>query len=133
MWKNPEDSPSESMKDDAHKTRLDLLDPLFLSATAAVLTAGAEKYGPYNWAHGTFSWSRLYGALLRHLNAFWEGEANDSEWGLPHLSHAACCLMFLMRYEKDGLGSDDRHPYGKVRAERHDHGRTPPNRAGGKD
>jgi hypothetical protein len=40
--------------------------------------------------------------------AWYSGERLDPESGLPHLYHAACCLMFLARYEQDNLGTDDR-------------------------
>lgn len=31
--------------------------------------------------------------------------------GESHLAHAACCLLFLLVHEIQGLGEDDRHPY----------------------
>lgn len=99
----------KSLKNDQGKPPLHLLDPEFLIGTAAVLDFGQRKYSAWNWARGTFAWSRLYSALLRHLLAFWSGEEIDSESGLPHLDHAACCLMFLRRYASDALGTDDRH------------------------
>src|SRR6476659_9093489 len=94
----------EALKFDQDKLPLELLDPLFLEETAKVLKFGAAKYEAWNWAKGTYDWSRLYGALLRHLNAFWSGEDCDPESGLPHLSHAACMLMFLTRYAHDSWG-----------------------------
>ncbi len=73
---------------------MDLIDPSFQVALADVLTYGASKYGAHNWREGIEA-SRLYGALQRHLNAFWAGEDSDPESGLHHLGHAACELMFL--------------------------------------
>lgn len=99
---------SEARKDDQHKLPLHLIDPLWLETTAQVLDFGQRKYHAWNWAIGTFEWSRLYGALQRHLNAFWRGEENDPETGMPHLWHANCCMMFLTRYHASGLGVDDR-------------------------
>lgn len=85
---------TEGLKDDGGKPRMELLEPEYLRGTADVLTYGASKYAPNNWRQGIDA-SRLYGALQRHLNAFWAGEEIDPESGLPHLYHASCELMFL--------------------------------------
>ncbi|HLZ24542.1 MAG TPA: dATP/dGTP diphosphohydrolase domain-containing protein [Ktedonobacterales bacterium] len=106
--------PTEAMKHDAGKVPLHLLDPLFLEATAKVLAFGEQKYAAWNWALGTFKWSRLFSACLRHLWAFWRGEELDEESGMPHLWHAACCLMFMIRYSHSKLGTDDRHVFKDV-------------------
>lgn len=94
-------------KDDAGKPRLDLIAPEFLFQIAQVLEFGARKYDERNWEKG-MSWGRCFGALMRHLWAWWGGEKNDPETGLPHLAHASCCVMFLAAYEKRGIGTDDR-------------------------
>jgi hypothetical protein len=93
--------------ENASKPRLDLLPPAAMEAIADGLAFGASKYGANNWCRGA-RWGRYYAALLRHLWAWWRGEDNDSESGLSHLAHAGCCLMFLMEYQRNGWGSDDR-------------------------
>lgn len=87
-------------KFDGEKLRLDLLSFQAIQGTADVLTFGAKKYGDRNWENG-LSFSRVFGALLRHLFAWWLGKDNDDETGLSHLDHAACCLMFLQHYSKN--------------------------------
>jgi hypothetical protein len=109
------------MKQDAGKLPLHLIDPLWLESTAAVLDYGQKKYAPWNWAAGTFDWSRLYGALQRHLNAWWGGEELDAETGLPHLWHANCCMMFLTRYTAEKWGQDDRFKF-TPKGDVHPHG-----------
>lgn len=94
-------------KMDAGKARIDLVAPEFVTATADVLAFGAAKYSERNWERG-MSWGRCFGALMRHMWAWWGGERNDPESGLPHLAHAACCLMFLTAYEARSVGTDDR-------------------------
>lgn len=94
-------------KHDSGKPRMDLIAPEFLSATATVLSYGAAKYAERNWEKG-MSWGRVFGAMMRHLWAWWSGEAKDVETGYSHLWHAACCLMFLIAYEERKIGSDDR-------------------------
>jgi hypothetical protein len=95
-------------KDDADKIRVDLLDPLALEGLAAVLTFGAKKYADNNW-RGGISYSRLTGAMLRHLFAFLRGEDLDSESGLPHIDHLGCCWMFLSNMTKTRKDLDDRY------------------------
>jgi len=67
----------------ASKPRLDLLPPPAMEAIAEVLTFGA-------------------------LFAWWRGQDLDPETGLSHLAHAGCCLVFLMEYQRNGWGTDDR-------------------------
>lgn len=101
-----------AIKHDAEKeSRPELIAPEFIHGTACVLSDGAKKYAPGNWALG-MKWSRVYGALQRHLNAWWGGESKDPESGRSHLWHACCCLMFLVAYEARGIGNDDRKDVG---------------------
>ena len=75
---------------------------------ARVLEYGKRKYGMFNWLRGDMSYSRVASAALRHLVADLDGEEKDEESGLKHLTHAACCIIFLMEYEKNGKAIDDR-------------------------
>jgi dATP/dGTP diphosphohydrolase, N-terminal len=86
------------IKHDASKPRMDLLPSGALIGAARVMTAGLAKYDPRNWECG-LPWGKVYAAAQRHMTAFWDGEDNDPESGLPHLHHAQCCLMFLSEYQ----------------------------------
>ncbi len=97
----------EGRKDDGDKARYDLIPPELLEATAAVLTFGAQKYGERNWEKG-MKWGRPFAALMRHMWAWWRGEAKDPETGMSHLWHAACCIAFLVAFEERKIGGDDR-------------------------
>mgnify|MGYP000957934659 CR=1 FL=1 len=66
-----------------------------------------NKTGERNWELG-MSWSRPFAALMRHMWAWWRGEAADPETGMSHLHHACCCLMFLVAFESRHAGQDDR-------------------------
>lgn len=102
----PIDTP---IKADGGKARPDLLPFSALESVSQVLAFGAVKYGPHNWRRGNgLAYSRLLGAALRHLFAFARREENDPETGLPHLAHAACCILFLLDYHVTGSGQDDR-------------------------
>lgn len=91
----------------ARKPRLELLPTAALEAVAQVLAYGAGEYGDYNWCRGA-RWGRYYAAAGRHIFAWWRGEDCDPDSGLPHLAHAICCLLFLLEYQRNGWGFDDR-------------------------
>ena len=96
-----------AVKLDKDKIRTDLIPVLPLEQIARVLTYGAKKYSDRNWEKG-FDFSRCYGAALRHLFSWWDGEDTDAESNLSHLAHAMCCLLFLQEYQLRHTGNDDR-------------------------
>lgn len=79
-----------------------MLDPVFLGGVAAVMGLGAAKYADDNWQLCDTPHKRYYSALQRHLNAFAQGQHADPESGESHLYHAACCVMFLAWFERNG-------------------------------
>ncbi len=98
---------TEGLKFDTGKVGVHLLPPEPLIEIAKVLDFGAKKYSAYNWTKG-ISYSRVYGAVLRHLWAWWRGQDVDSETSISHLAHAGCCILFLLQYEKTKRNFDDR-------------------------
>ena len=70
-----------------------------------------NRTGERNWEKG-MKWGRVFGALMRHMWAWWRGQDRDPETGFSHLSHAACCIAFLIAYEHRCIGEDDRHKLG---------------------
>lgn len=103
----PEEKRMEGRKDDQGKPRMELLPGDALNEIAKVLSFGAAKYTSRNWERG-MKWGRPFGALMRHMWAWWQGEDKDAETGLSHLAHAACCILFLLSYELRKTGEDDR-------------------------
>lgn len=95
------------VKFDNGKVPLELLPALPLIKIGQVLEFGAKKYNDHNWRKG-MKWSRVAGAALRHFLAWLNGEDTDPESGLSHLAHCACCLLFLLEYEKTKPELDDR-------------------------
>jgi len=100
-------------KFDGGKNRLDLIPPACIEGIGRVLTFGAKKYAPYNWSKG-IKYSRIIGAIKRHLLAIEKGEDIDPESGLLHIHHVACNVAFLQtfqtypnKYER----FDDRYDY----------------------
>ena len=96
-----------ALKFDQDKLPLNLLSTEAMNQTAAVLAFGAQKYAEHNWRKG-FTWSRPLAAAMRHITAFNDCEDRDPESGLSHLAHAACCIMFLLEFEKTHPELDDR-------------------------
>lgn len=97
-----------AIKFDQGKLPLHLLSTEAMNQTAAVLQFGAQKYAEHNWRKG-FTWSRPLAAAMRHITAFNNGEDKDPESGFSHLAHAACCIMFLLEFEKTHKHLDDRY------------------------
>jgi hypothetical protein len=105
-----DDNPKvQGNKLDQDKVHMELLPPESLIGTAQVLTFGAKKYKDRNWEKG-INYSRVYGALQRHLNAWFSGEEIDPESGLSHLHHAGCCMMFLQTYHERKMTEFDDRP-----------------------
>ena len=98
----------EGVKYDTGKARYDLLPAVPLQQLVDIYTFGAGKYADHNWRKG-LAWSRVFGALMRHLWAFWRGEDNDPESGLPHLAHAAWGCFTLLEYSNIHGNLDDRY------------------------
>lgn len=109
-------------KTDTGKCRMDLIPPELLFAVGHILTWGCSKkkgYPERNWENG-MHWSRPFGALMRHMWAWWGGAGPtstsflfgdlDPESKKSHLWHAGCCIAFLIAYEERGCYAefDDR-------------------------
>lgn len=90
---------ADSVKHDTGKLRYDLLPFGAVDRIVEVLNFGAQKYAPNNWQNLQDFEARYFAAALRHLSKHAQGEAVDSESGLSHLAHAACCLVFLLSKE----------------------------------
>lgn len=87
------------LKLDGGKPRLSLLPWRAIAKVVDVLEYGARKYAVDNWQKVPEPRRRYFDAAQRHLVSWWDGEANDEESGLPHLAHAACCVLFLLAFE----------------------------------
>jgi len=91
------------------KAPLGLVPPYAMEQTAWVHNLGAEKYGPWNWRETGVCASTYVNAILRHLNAWRDGEDLDPESGITHLAHIACSANILMDAEVCGKLQDDRN------------------------
>lgn len=101
---------SEGKKNDQGKLRLELVPVEAINAIARAMTYGANKYGDWNWSKG-IAHTRLFGAALRHMWAYFRGENIDAESGNHHLDHALASLAMLRASVDNSLGEDDRPVY----------------------
>jgi len=69
---------------------------------------GMLKYGRSNWRSAGVRVSVYYDACRRHLNAYFEGEENTPDTGLPHLACALACIAILIDAKAAGKLVDDR-------------------------
>lgn len=100
----------EAVKFDGEKIRMELLPPNSLEKIAKVFTYGAKKYESWNYLKGEgLDLDRVYGACLRHLNAWYKGELTDLETGESHLAHAGCCIMMLMELQEKKNKKNESH------------------------
>lgn len=80
------------------------------------LADGALKYGRGNFRAIGVKASIYIDATKRHLNAWFEGEDNDPDSGLPHLAHALATVAILVDAMAADKLTDDRNYRGGYRA-----------------
>jgi hypothetical protein len=93
----------------ALKTPLGLIPSYAMEQTALVHKLGSEKYGPYNWRKTGVCASTYVNAIMRHLNAWRDGETVDPESDISHLAHVACSCNILLDAGFCGTLQDDRN------------------------
>lgn len=95
--------------------------PLHLWPTTATalgclgLLDGMLKYGRSNFRVVGVRASIYFDAAQRHLFAWWEGEDNDPDSGLPHLAHLLACIAIIVDAKAAGKLEDDRMVVGGYR------------------
>tara|TARA_X000000950_G_scaffold166011_2_gene202757 strand:- start:8198 stop:8545 length:348 start_codon:yes stop_codon:yes gene_type:complete len=108
--KTPDTNPktAQGMK----KCPVQLVPAQAIREEAEAMRHGADKYGEWNWrVDGPISASIYYGAAMRHLMLWYEGEDLDAESGQSHLGHARACLAIIIDGLTTGGLNDDRPPH----------------------
>lgn len=91
-------------KKDEGKPRYELIYSGFTRGLALKMAwAIKHKYPANNWKKVKHGRQRYYGALMRHVEAFRDGEWLDPETNLPHLAAAAFCVMCLYYYHEQNV------------------------------
>lgn len=106
-----ESVPAENPKDAIGSGKLPLhLWPESASALGCLgMLDGALKYGRANFRHAPVLASIYYDAARRHLDAWFEGEDDDPDSGLPHIAHALACVAIVVDADVAGKLIDDRN------------------------
>ena len=97
----------DEMKKDDGKPRFELLPPEPLFGLAELYAFGARKYADRGWEKG-MSWSRIFGAMMRHAWKWMRGEDFDDETGAHHMIAVAWNAFALYTYYVRKIGKDDR-------------------------
>ncbi len=89
----------QEAKADAGKLQLTMVPRQIIREIARIRMYGNAKYGdPENWR--TVEKERYRDAAFRHFLAYLDEPGGlDEESGLPHLSHLACNIAFLIEME----------------------------------
>lgn len=93
----------------AKKAPMWLLPPVALEQTAWVHKLGNDKYGPFNWRKTGVCATTYVSAIMRHLNAWRDGEDLDPESGISHIAHIATSCNILLDAAACGTLQDDRN------------------------
>ena len=81
---------------------------------------GARKYGRHNYRVAGVRGSVYIDAAMGHLTQWWEGEDNDLDTGLSHITKAMASLCVLRDAMIQGKFVDDRPPKTDVAAVRNE-------------
>lgn len=84
----------QAVKNDAGKSRMDLIPFDALNQMGLVLAYGALKYSERNWEKGLKP-TRVMASLLRHIAQLSMGEELDDESKLPHHAHITANALML--------------------------------------
>ncbi len=86
-------------KFDQEKNRLELIPPEPIEELGWVYTKGAIKYADNNWLRG-LKYTKVIGAIKRHLLAIEKGQDIDPEFQLLHAAHGAWSFLALVQFMK---------------------------------
>lgn len=81
-----------------------------IAELGVAMLEGAAKYGRHNYRAVGVRASVYYDATMRHLMRWWEGEDNDPDSGLSHVTKAIASLAVLRDATLQGKLQDDRPP-----------------------
>lgn len=97
-------------KFDAGKLEWDMMPEEALEEVMKVLQFGAKKYGNWNWLDNAdeVQYTRYMNAIERHFKKFKKGQDADEETGLPELAHVIVNCLFMLQYQCQGAGIDNR-------------------------
>jgi hypothetical protein len=90
------------------KAPLHLLPPSAMAEIARAHAHGAGKYGAFNWRASKIQALTYAAAMMRHLDAWRDGEDCDPESGVSHLAHIGSNCNILLDCIAAGTMVDNR-------------------------
>jgi hypothetical protein len=81
-----------------------------MAEVGVAMMEGALKYGRHNFRGVGVRASVYYDATIRHLFSYWEGEDQDPDSGMSHVTKAIASLMVLRDAMIHNKCDDDRPP-----------------------
>lgn len=113
----PEKSAEKTQKPTNPKDTVGIKKAPFSTVSAPVMAEvgvammeGALKYGRHNFRGVGVRASVYYDATIRHLFSYWEGEDQDPDSGMSHVTKAIASLMVLRDAMIQNKCDDDRPP-----------------------
>ena len=92
------------------KAPMSTVSAAVLMEVGVAMLEGASKYGRHNYRAAGVRASVYYDALMRHAMAWWEGEDNDPDSGMSHITKAIATLVVLRDAMIQDKFTDDRPP-----------------------
>lgn len=92
------------------KVPISVISAPVIAELGLAMLEGARKYGRHNWRAAKARASVYYDATWRHLAIWWEGEDDDPDSGLNHITKAIASLMVLRDAMIQDMWIDDRPP-----------------------
>ena len=106
----PDDNPKTVIG--VTKPAMSTIPPGALIPLMRAMQNGKDKYGLMNWRKHNVSSSIYYDAAMRHLMAWYDGEAVAEDSGVHHLGHVMACCAILLDAMAQGNLNDNRPPAG---------------------
>ena len=102
----PDDNPKTAIG--LTKPSVSAIPPIALYHLGAAMSDGKQKYGLMNWREHRVTGSVYYDAMMRHMNAWWDGQETAEDSGHHHLAHAMACMAIILDAQSTGQLNDDR-------------------------
>jgi hypothetical protein len=84
-----------------------------IAEIGVAMLEGASKYGRHNYRVAGVRASVYYDAAMRHLIAWWEGEDEDPDSSMSHITKILACMTVLRDAMHQEVWTDDRPPRSK--------------------
>lgn len=92
------------------KAPMSTVSAAVIAEVGVAMLEGATKYGRHNYRIVGVRASVYYDALMRHMQAWWEGEDIDPDSGMSHIVKAITTLVVLRDAMICSNVEDDRPP-----------------------